>query len=679
MTALVFAATGAQPSSASDNLPAPYFDTYEQSVTITFRDRQSAQAASIKVLPLYNGYEWAVSTRWDDNNPEDVKMRDVLAQHGYRATFYLNSPEQIPVPNWNDWEQSLFEGGNTLGGHSWSHPFLTYCSRNTMFDQIARIRVEREASSDRAINSYAFSFCDFMNPVEGDIVREDIAELLFRAGYYHAANALFTKDLESRMLVSHLLPPDGMAPIDDEFARILADPEIKKNNPNITFNMHVWYKTPEAWANFEAELERYGHNPAWWYCNQSEYAAYRLQYLYTRVAPHAKREALELTLTRPVVPDLNDAIPLTLEIAGVAAEAVASISFAGGPIERRDENGSVRFELPHDPDQRLPERIGWIKNDENYSMLNTEMACDAFDGLLGNLHLDGDTVRLVLDNRGGALPLRALTIRYRLPLQHQMPAIRHFPSPLEAGGYLRDAIALTTANDAAQRSTAKYAAGSAFYVAQLDFRYGEKPARLYLTCNGAITRADAAFPAEGFVRLGPIPHNLFTLDWAEAAIAKPFVVPTLEGLGPLAWEPAAAAIPGRFDPEVVHTTGRWLLQEADPKGYYLLRSTVGASHRHAVSWRYTPDCVEAIYINGHKLEGDTATLERGPNDLVIVYATVRADFDPNNFETVFQTLRPSNAGFFLRAAAADTGTRLDSLRYRRPLDPLKTPVPGLGL
>ena len=125
-------------------------------------------------------------------------------------------------------------------------------------------------------------FCNFTNAMEGDHVRLDIADVLMRSGFYHVANGRFTHGLELAMPVSWILPADGR-PIDDAFATFLRNKSIKKANPNISFDMHVWYRTPEAWRNFEAQLDKYGRNPKWWYCNQNEYAAYRYQFLNTKV------------------------------------------------------------------------------------------------------------------------------------------------------------------------------------------------------------------------------------------------------------------------------------------------------------------------------------------------------------------------------------------------------------
>ena len=62
-----------------------------------------------------------------------------------------------------------------------------------------------------------------------------------------------------------------------------------------------------------------GRRPRWWYCNQGEYAAYRHQFLHTklerRVDPGSPEE-LVIVLSRPGPADLNDPVPLTFEVEG---------------------------------------------------------------------------------------------------------------------------------------------------------------------------------------------------------------------------------------------------------------------------------------------------------------------------------------------------------------------------
>jgi len=104
----------------------PYTEFIEQRITVRLRDG-SAAAASLEILPLYGGAEWAISSRWDDNIATDLKMRDVLEKHGYRGTFYLNgrdAPYYGPTYGLVEPSESasidrrLLPGGNSIGGHS---------------------------------------------------------------------------------------------------------------------------------------------------------------------------------------------------------------------------------------------------------------------------------------------------------------------------------------------------------------------------------------------------------------------------------------------------------------------------------------------------------------------------------------------------------------------------------
>lgn len=258
----------------------PYTELYEQRVRVRLRDESAAEAASVALLPLYGGADWAISSRWDDNIYTDLKMRDVLEKHGYRGTFYLNGRDTpyygptydlVEPRDAASIDRRLLAGGNTIGGHSWTHAFVPYCNRRRIFEELLRVRVDREASSDSPVVSYAFSFTRKRNDLEGLSSRDDIVEAVRRSGYHHVANGTFRKDHDPGLSVSWLLPHDGRE-IDEAFEKLLADREKQRTDPNITFNMHVWYVTPAAWDKFEGQLLKYGRRPGWWYCNQNECA-----------------------------------------------------------------------------------------------------------------------------------------------------------------------------------------------------------------------------------------------------------------------------------------------------------------------------------------------------------------------------------------------------------------------
>ncbi len=156
-------------------------ETYTQQLQIDFKTPQAAQKASVSITPLHDDFTWAISSRWDDNNESGIKMRDTLTAHGHKGTFYLNSAK-----HWRDFTsvaRKLLEGGNSIGGHSLTHPMLTYCSRNRIFEEVAGIRAEWEARADTQVLSYTFSFCRYHNELEGGTAaHRDINRALERAG-----------------------------------------------------------------------------------------------------------------------------------------------------------------------------------------------------------------------------------------------------------------------------------------------------------------------------------------------------------------------------------------------------------------------------------------------------------------------------------------------------------------
>ena len=309
--------------------PIPH---YSQQFDVVLRDEQAAAQAAVAMTPLYNDYAWAISSRWDDGNPAHITMRDVLAKHNQRGTFYLNGIQsdwsQIPPSIKDNYGRELIKHGNSIGSHSLTHPFLTTCNRNRIFEEVAGVRIQWEAAIDMPVLSYAFSYCNFYNNAERYAVQADITRVLQRAGFYSIASEPPFELLPTDMILSPIMPSDGQE-IDWFAEPALASDGFRQRHPNLTYSMHTWYKTPQAWAHFEEDLERYGHRPEWWYCNQNEYAAYRCQFERGSVVEcvHEGR-MLKCRIDRPILLDLNNAIPLTFRVTGVKPEDVEGVKCA---------------------------------------------------------------------------------------------------------------------------------------------------------------------------------------------------------------------------------------------------------------------------------------------------------------------------------------------------------------
>ena len=624
----------------------PHFGFYEQTVEIEFGDAASAQQAKVTALPLFNGHEWAVSSRWDDNNLDDLKMRQVLERHGYRGNFYINGPGRgfhgnpyglTAAGQGSDIHKQLLPGGNAIGAHSWTHPMLAHCSRNRIFEEAMRCRAHLESVADAPVCSYAFSFCNFTNSLDGPGVHLDIADVLTRCGFHHVANARFARGLDLSLPVSWLLPSDGK-PIDATFARLLRNTHAQAGSPNISFDMHVWYRTPEAWRRFEAQLSKYGRNPKWWYCNQNEYAAYRHQFLLTRMRPQRHGRTLRVVMARPCLRDLNHAVPLTLEVTG-PARAVRAGRAACDVVERSDT--ATRFHLGHDPSQRLPAKFGWIRNDDNRSEPNDSDRDEDFPALSGLLHKQGNALRLVLRN-GARSALTNVRITYRQPLAwNDGVVVRHVGEIAE--GQYRDSLPMTLA-----RPDYKYRSHVSFHAAQVDFDCNGRAGRLYLTCRAPGLAPDPSYPHQGFLRLGPIPENEFDLARA-ATLAKGAGTWVLASGKELTWTRVDPARSASLDVEVIYTTGSWRPRGPNA-GVYLLRSTVKSPDAREVAVHYPGHAVPAVFVNGERVEKPTVPLRAGGNRLLLA-CRCRDGFSP------------ANAGVFLRLTRPKGRDRLTDLEF----------------
>ena len=532
-------------------------ETYKQEIEIVARDEAAARQLQVEMEPLYNGFDWAVSSRWDDNNGEDVHMRDVLSAHGHHGTFYLNSlwPDWPTTPTHvdSDFGRQLIAKGDSIGSHSLTHPFLSYCNRNRIFEELAGDRMVWEAATDSPVVSHAFSYCNFTNPQEGLAVQADIARCLERGGFFDIANEPDWEALPSDMILSPIMPADG-ADIDPHVESALASEAFRKAHPNLTYSMHVWYRTPEAWAKFEAQLDKYGHNPRWWYCNQNQYGAYRYQFEHTKLRVVSRQgKVVKVALERPVLLDLNDTVPLTLHITGVPAAKIASVRCTTADLAA---SAPLVFNLSHDRNQSLPVRIGMVlPNTQDRATLTPDDVDTAFPGLRAQLHFAGGKLILALDNEGDK-PVTRLRVTFRLPLEWKEGVVHRMVRDLPPHARREEVLAPTAA-----QTDYRFTGGVSFYLAQLDFLRGPERGRLYTSCQVKPGAPDRSYPQGGFLLLGPIAKPQLDLGRLAADLragritTQPWVLPDDTRL---TWQAdGTSATAPYLDPELIRLSGQW--------------------------------------------------------------------------------------------------------------------------
>jgi hypothetical protein len=620
-----------------------------QTISVNLVTPELARSAKIRPLPLYNGAEWAVTSRWDDNTWTNLKTRAVLLEHGQRGTFFLNDPKRnfygrdyglLNKRSVNALGRRLANGGTTIGGHSLTHPMMSYQNRNRMFEEVLGCRIALEAAFDTWVNAYAFSFCNFRSPIEGVEVQRDIAVALGRAGYLQIANHRFAQEACWPWGIAGLLPPDGQ-PIDRAFAGFLGDEDLRIQNPAITYSMHSWYDTPEQWAGFENDLDRYGNRSQWWYCHQNEYGAYRAQY---RAASQSRTETdgavLRYRFHRPSLFDLNDPIPLTFELTGIEPNNVVSIECSGTRVEQaKSPQGAIRFHVHHAAGVSLPKKV-----DHVVSVEGQRIASNEFPSISGALNSDGKMLTLHLKSTEPG-PIDIRRVAYRLPLRYSNGVVFRSTPELETGTDYSECLELEE-----ETEDARYRAGDHLFVAQVDLVVHGEPARIYFTTNTAGSLDDSSYPQQGFTSAGPIVRAEIDLPTLNANSVFEQGWTTSSGKR-LAFERIDPTIGKSLNAEVIPVRGRWDNNGVRPS-IYLLRSRVYSSEKRQVRLLRDTGTLPAVWLNGSPA-GDPCTLRAGDNELLVAY-------EP----PVEQRFSPEHAGPMFRLVDVESGQRVESIRYQ---------------
>jgi peptidoglycan/xylan/chitin deacetylase (PgdA/CDA1 family) len=675
------------PASAQDGqAPTRYHEEYGQKLTITFKDAASAARAKLSAMPLPDGKKWAVSCRWDDNTNIDLQMRETMEKAGVSGTFYVLNPSS-GVGGWShNTPRRLLKGGNSLGGHGWSHPMIGSLSRNRMFEEVLRTRIHYEADTNSPVCSYAFSFIDYANSLERTASARDVGRMLLRAGYWEVANRRRGLPADLPLAYAWLIGGEGATGLDktrESLARILKNEKVSGADPCISYSMHAWSirdkfdKMPPFFALLA------GRDDAW-QCNHGQYGAYRYQFTQSRITALAEGSKLNVSVVRPSLSDLNHTEPLSIAVTGVAAGDVVSVKMGDATLKLSTTPGALWFNLPHGDKQIPPQKIGWVANEQNRAELAETDADKDFPDLIALAWKRGGKLHLRIKNNTEQ-PLERIRLAYRLPLVCKQVKGYAQIGKLAPGAELLREVALEAATD-----DYLYTAGKVFYAVQADFMLGGVGARLYLTTCEPGTDKGPGYPSLGFAKLGPVPADQFDPAQAEAVAAgKQDGVTLADGTrltfarnvdpGQTVFEKSVKRKDTSYaltdlHPEMIATTGLWTMRNADERvGVYLLRSRVHSEVEQPINiltTRYRaktnkPDdyMMMAVYLNGKlvlqggvkpQLDRD-AILKAGANDVLIVAR-------PIGF------YHPENAGVYLRLCKPGTKTRLTNIRYECPVE-----------
>lgn len=456
--------------------PVPV-ELYTQQVTLTFATPAEAAAAQLSFAPVYDDKEWACSGRWDDNQPNSLNMHRALSKHGLKSNYYLTATDQDGKFG-AAFAKQLQQDGHAIGGHSMSHPKFAELPPNSVFWEVLANRVEREAQIDTPLNSFAFPYGQFEDR-ERPQVKETTSLTMARSGYSHCVYINFVNNnpyLPKGDFSTVLQVVPGDREVDQEKFRaavrkILDAPAgYRRSSTCLSLGVHAWQQG-EAWDKLDvlfAELAAHD----WWFCSLTDYAAYERQLRRSTIEPAGEALGNQRTfqLTRPTAAACGADWPLTVKVAGgtVTAAAVDGHAVQATP---------AKLNVPHSAGYTTPRKIGRVENAGNATALTDAHQDPDFRGLKALLTLDTAGARLLLKlaNETG-LALSHGRVTYRLPLQYTTGVIAQTIDDLASGSATELSLPLP-----ATREDPSWAAGTNYYVAEMDFRLGDEVGRLFAT------------------------------------------------------------------------------------------------------------------------------------------------------------------------------------------------------
>jgi peptidoglycan/xylan/chitin deacetylase (PgdA/CDA1 family) len=453
-----------------------------QELTLEFATAADAAQATVRIAALPDDKEWAFSTRWDDNLPDNPRLHDAMVRHGIKGTFYLTGTD--PKQRFGrEYARNLLAGGCTIGGHTQTHARLTGLPANAMFQEILGNRLERECQTDQPVVSFAFPFAAFDDP-RNPAVREAITRALINAGFHHCVYLDFVRhnpDLPAGAISSGWQIKTGSTDIDLETVqaqldRLTGKKAAYQRQSKLFFLGGHAAMTGAQWETLDELLTRLAGHDAWWYCNQNEFAAYERQRYHSHLWPVAATTAgltRTITLERPVPAELGACVPLTLTI----DRPVRAAHLDQGRLETRLCGDRTLVKVPFPGDQRLPERIDAIANPRNLPMPPAAAGSRDFPGIRVWLHVvpAGDQLVLKLTNRTGA-PLQDVRVTAMLPPSCRTAAIRTSWSSIPPAGSVETAFPIRH-----EKTGAFWRGGRAGFAAAVDFTAAGLPGRLYAT------------------------------------------------------------------------------------------------------------------------------------------------------------------------------------------------------
>ena len=455
-------ADDSSPTTGTQNVYAA-IETYGQRLVV----ESQGKFPDPQLAAVFDGRAWALSTRWDDSNPNALNVRRKMLENGIRGTFYLNSRTRETQHESLAWKLTG-KGECSVGGHSVSHPHLPKLAANEVFYELMANRITLECLTDRPVNSLAFPFGGHRDKDRPEVLH-GVTESFLRAGYHHCVYSSFVTQNEflPAKLVStglQVVPGDRKVDASRFWAQVEKVRKFESSSRTtsdcIFLGVHPWQKGKELdrLGEVMGELRNWDD---FWHCTQTEYAAFVKQRRNTTVRRSA---ANTFEIQRPCAFELGSDIPLTLVF---DSDTVVSAKADGADCTVRQAGGKSYVNIPHSGRFGVPTRID----------STSQGTSEKFAGLKASLSFEPSSGELVfvLENAADST-LTDLRLTVSVPPAFEPGVSRWNLAQLKPSDdwSLRKAVAEKRTDD-------YWRNGKPYAAAQLDFVLNGERGRLFTT------------------------------------------------------------------------------------------------------------------------------------------------------------------------------------------------------
>lgn len=582
------------------NLRAAFDDTYSQCISVEYGTPKEAQEAAAEIAKLPDGKKIAFSSRWDDTNPRHAATAETLAKCGIPATCYLVgnkfSKEMLAAV------EKVFSLGGALGSHTLSHPHLEDRMPNEIFREIALERAVLESSFDTNVVAFVLPYMTYQSALDKNVTKY-VGQSIVNAGYRITPettpdnNAKF--GLRDALLSSYTFSINDRNPDREKLIKNIASARKMIENgypPHLTLGIHSW-QSDEGLARLGKYLEE-SASYDFWYCNENDFAAYRTQFLKSRIRRLSARGNISLfELTRPTATHIGSDIPLALKISGKPK----SVKLGSDNISQK--NGF--HNIPQYEVRKTPKKVELIEFDaESPKFAKSEK----FDGLEFLFAFDRKNGKICV-KFGGNSADKVSNFRVRWVVA---PC---FDTPIDGVAYKgeRELSATLERNKLADA----FDEGDMLAMAQCDFVLNGKPSRVWLATTTKRGVPDSDCPRDKAAQLGDFDASKVAPDFF-AALAKPDAV--LKNLPDAKWR----VRPNKtLRPFIADFNGYAYMKKYEKSDFgYAFCADFTAPRDADYTFFINKTPVKRLYINGKEIEpksGAKYALNKGKNRVLAVF------------------------------------------------------------